>query len=302
MIDIGGPSMPARRGEELRARARRCCRPEQYGVDPRRAARDRGRSRSRRGGRLARRGVRDDRRVRGRDRALVRRPRGVPRAADRSSFEKVTDLAYGENPHQRAAYYAELGAPPHLLSRVEQLHGQPALVQQPQRPRTRAASCSREFDAARLRDRQAREPVRRRGRGLDRRGVRRARSRPTRCRRSGWSSSSSTGPVSAELGGRIAEQFVDVLLAPDYDEAALDALRQKPDTRILVDRERRRFDLGESGLQARATAGCSSRIATGTCEDRETMEVVDGSVSRGRVGRPALRVARLQARRRRTRS
>ena len=36
---------------------------------------------------------------------------------------KVTELAYGENPHQRAAYYAESGARLHLLSRVEQLHG-----------------------------------------------------------------------------------------------------------------------------------------------------------------------------------
>src|SRR5262249_59383394 len=33
------------------------------------------------------------------------------------------DLAYGENPHQRAAYYAERGVRRHLLSRVEQLHG-----------------------------------------------------------------------------------------------------------------------------------------------------------------------------------
>src|SRR5207245_8580177 len=32
------------------------------------------------------------------------------------SFEKVTELAYGENPHQRAAYYAESGARLHLLS------------------------------------------------------------------------------------------------------------------------------------------------------------------------------------------
>src|SRR5207248_11132576 len=40
-----------------------------------------------------------------------------------ASFTKVTDLAYGENPHQRAAYYSEVGARRHLLSRVEQLHG-----------------------------------------------------------------------------------------------------------------------------------------------------------------------------------
>ena len=38
-------------------------------------------------------------------------------------FEKQRDLAYGENPHQGAAYYAERGARTHLLARVEQLHG-----------------------------------------------------------------------------------------------------------------------------------------------------------------------------------
>ena len=31
-------------------------------------------------------------------------------------LQKVLDLRYGENPHQRAAYYAEVGAPRHLLS------------------------------------------------------------------------------------------------------------------------------------------------------------------------------------------
>ncbi len=41
------------------------------------------------------------------------------------SFEKVLDLAYGENPHQRAALYAEDGARRHVLSRVEQLQGKP---------------------------------------------------------------------------------------------------------------------------------------------------------------------------------
>src|SRR5205807_1698292 len=39
------------------------------------------------------------------------------------SYSKVSDLRYGENPHQRGAYYAEDGARVHLLSRVEQLHG-----------------------------------------------------------------------------------------------------------------------------------------------------------------------------------
>src|SRR5581483_3101258 len=39
------------------------------------------------------------------------------------SFRKVSDLAYGENPHQAAALYWEVGARRHLLSRVEQLGG-----------------------------------------------------------------------------------------------------------------------------------------------------------------------------------
>ena len=39
------------------------------------------------------------------------------------TYEKVLDLPYGENPHQRAAYYAEAGARTHLLSMVSKLHG-----------------------------------------------------------------------------------------------------------------------------------------------------------------------------------
>ena len=38
-------------------------------------------------------------------------------------FDKVSELAYGENPHQGAAYYAQRGARTHLLARVEQVHG-----------------------------------------------------------------------------------------------------------------------------------------------------------------------------------
>src|ERR671916_850880 len=39
------------------------------------------------------------------------------------SYEKVLDLPYGENPHQRAAFYAETGARTHLMSMVSKLHG-----------------------------------------------------------------------------------------------------------------------------------------------------------------------------------
>ena len=39
------------------------------------------------------------------------------------AYEKVVDLPYGENPHQRAAYYAQVGARMHVLSMVQQHHG-----------------------------------------------------------------------------------------------------------------------------------------------------------------------------------
>ncbi len=41
----------------------------------------------------------------------------------RDAYEKVSDLRYGENPHQQAAFYARAGSPTHLLEGVEQLHG-----------------------------------------------------------------------------------------------------------------------------------------------------------------------------------
>jgi phosphoribosylaminoimidazolecarboxamide formyltransferase/IMP cyclohydrolase len=39
------------------------------------------------------------------------------------AYEKVVDLSYGENPHQRAAYYSLAGSRTHLLSMVRQHHG-----------------------------------------------------------------------------------------------------------------------------------------------------------------------------------
>src|SRR5436190_8756144 len=39
------------------------------------------------------------------------------------AYEKVLELPYGENPHQRAAYYAQVGARRHVLSMVSQLGG-----------------------------------------------------------------------------------------------------------------------------------------------------------------------------------
>ena len=52
-------------------------------------------------------------------------------------LEKVADLPYGENPHQRAAFYRETTHRSGTLADVTQLHGGAAVVQQPARPRRR---------------------------------------------------------------------------------------------------------------------------------------------------------------------
>ena len=42
-----------------------------------------------------------------------------------TAWEKELDLSYGENPHQRAALYVEPRVRSHVLSRVAKLHGKP---------------------------------------------------------------------------------------------------------------------------------------------------------------------------------
>ena len=51
------------------------------------------------------------------------RSRRTSRRSLMAAYEKVTDLAYGENPHQRAAYYSQVGARMHVLSMVRQVAG-----------------------------------------------------------------------------------------------------------------------------------------------------------------------------------
>ena len=99
------------------------------------------------------------------------------------AYEKVIDLAYGENPHQRAAYYQQVGARMHVLSMVRQLGGKRAVVQQrarPQRgaPAGAASSSSRPARSSSTTTRAAAPPPARRSRPTS------ARSRATRCRRS----------------------------------------------------------------------------------------------------------------------
>ncbi len=190
------------------------------------------------------------------------------------SFEKVTDLAYGENPHQSAAFYAEAGARRHLLSEVTQLHGRPlSLIN------------LYDLSGARLLLREFELPACVIVKHANPCGVAVAATIEEAYEHAYASDPVSAfgmvvvlnRPVSAELGAALAERFIDVLFAPGYDEAALAALTAKPNTRILLDRERRRFDPGEKDYK-RVLGGLLVQDRDWDIEDREIMEVRCGTV------------------------
>jgi phosphoribosylaminoimidazolecarboxamide formyltransferase / IMP cyclohydrolase len=191
------------------------------------------------------------------------------------SFTKVADLAYGENPHQRAAYYAEDGGRRHLLSRVEQVHGRrlsfnnlndlsaarrllgefelPAcVIVKHANPCGVGVAASIEEAFAKAHDA---DPVSAYGMVL-----------------------ALNRPVSAELGQELAGKFIDVVIAPEYGEAGLEAMRQKPATRILVDRERRRGDFAERDYK-RVIGGLLVQDGDREVDDRAAMELVCGEAS-----------------------
>jgi phosphoribosylaminoimidazolecarboxamide formyltransferase / IMP cyclohydrolase len=192
-----------------------------------------------------------------------------------TAFTKVAELRYGENPHQRGAYYAELGARVHLLSRVEQLHGKElSLIN------------LLDLSAARLLLREFALPACVIVKHANPCGVAVAGTIEEAYDRALASDPVSAfgmvcavnRPVSAGLGEALAERFIDVLFAPEYDEAALAALQQKQAIRILRDKERRGFPRGERDFK-RVLGGLLVQDRDWDIEDREGMEVACGDPS-----------------------
>ena len=189
------------------------------------------------------------------------------------AFDKVLDLSYGENPHQRAAYYTERGARSHLLSRVEQLHG-----------KALSFNNLNDLSAARLVCREFTLPACVIVKHANPCGV-----AVGATIEEAYDKALASDPVSAYggivvlnrdvdalLGEKLAEQFVEVLFAPGYDEGALEALRRRQGTRIIVDHERRRPAAQQRGLK-RVLGGLLVQDADAEIEDRDGWEVVAGS-------------------------
>ena len=80
-------------------------------------------------------------------------------------------------------------------------------------------------------------------------------------------------PVSKELAEALHENFVEVLIAPDYEHGALEVLQQKEAIRILCEEERRQRDPHERDVK-RVLGGLLIQDRDGDPEPREIMEVV----------------------------
>ena len=186
------------------------------------------------------------------------------------AYEKVLDLSYGENPHQRAALYSEAGARSHILSRVSKLHGRAlsfnnvldldsarGLVEDFEPPACVIVKHNNPCGVAVGKDAceaylkaLACDPLSAYG------GV-----------------IAFNRPVSAELAEELHKNFVEVLYAPGYEHGALAVLQQKESIRILEEEERRQPDPAERDVK-KVLGGLLIQDRDGDPEPREIMEVV----------------------------
>ncbi|HEU5061808.1 MAG TPA: bifunctional phosphoribosylaminoimidazolecarboxamide formyltransferase/IMP cyclohydrolase, partial [Solirubrobacterales bacterium] len=187
-----------------------------------------------------------------------------------SAYEKVTDLSYGENPHQRAAYYSQVGARMHVLSQVRQLGGKEL-----------SFNNVLDINAGRLLVQEFEVPACAIIKHNNPCGVAVGSSALEAYRRAfACDPQSAFGgvicfnrPVDAELAQALTGQFVEVVLAPGFSGDAVDILGTKPNLRILEDGERRRVNISEWDVK-RVMGGLLVQDRDLDLEDRSAMEVV----------------------------
>jgi len=172
------------------------------------------------------------------------------------AYEKVVDLSYGENPHQRAAYYSTAGARTHLLSMVRQHHGKQL-----------SYNNLLDLDAARRLSEDLGNSL---ARGSGPSCVIVKHNNPCGCALGdtgldAYRKAFACDPLSAyggvivlntridrELAAALNEQFIEVLFAPAYDEDALEVLTTKKNIRLLEQGDRR---VGVGEPEVRQVAG-----------------------------------------------
>jgi phosphoribosylaminoimidazolecarboxamide formyltransferase/IMP cyclohydrolase len=183
-------------------------------------------------------------------------------------FERVSGLRYGENPHQDAAYYAEVGAE-HLLSDVEKLQG-----------REISFNNLYDLDAARtlladLTDLGAQAAVI--VKHANPCGAAVGDSLMETYRKALASDPQSafggivalSGEVDGELAAEISSLFTEILVAPGLTEKAREILSAKPNVRVLV-----AGPLHRPALSSKYVTGGVLLQASDTVEDDSEYRIV----------------------------
>jgi phosphoribosylaminoimidazolecarboxamide formyltransferase/IMP cyclohydrolase len=186
------------------------------------------------------------------------------------AYEKVADLAYGENPHQRAAYYAQVGARMHVLSMVRQLNGK-ELSFNNVLDLNAGRMLVEEFELPACVIIKHNNPC---GVAVGS-GAVEAYKRAFAC-----DPLSAFGgviclnrPVDEAFAAELLKQFCEVIFAPKFTDGALEMLATKQNMRVLEDNERRRENIGERDLK-RVLGGLLVQDRDQDLEERASMEVV----------------------------
>jgi phosphoribosylaminoimidazolecarboxamide formyltransferase / IMP cyclohydrolase len=186
------------------------------------------------------------------------------------SYEKELDLAYGENPHQRAALYSEAGLRSHILSGVAKLHGK-ALTFNNVLDLDSARRLSEDLEPPACTIVKHNNPC---GVAIGEDALDAYRKALACDPVSAYGSVIAINrPVGVALAEALHENFVEVLLAPDYEDGALEVLQQKEAIRILCDEERRQADPSERDVK-RVRGGLLIQDHDGNPEPRQIMETV----------------------------
>ena len=186
------------------------------------------------------------------------------------AFERALELPYGENPHQRAAFYTQIGARAHVLSQVAQLGGKDL-----------SFNNLLDLDAARQLLSEFVVPACVIVKHNNPCGV--AVGATTL---EAYQRAFACDPTSA-FGGVIVlnrrvdrlaaeaihEQFAEIVLARGFDDDALEVFADKPNLRILDDRERR-LDVFHEQAFRQVIGGVLVQDRDASNEDREEMQVV----------------------------
>jgi phosphoribosylaminoimidazolecarboxamide formyltransferase/IMP cyclohydrolase len=186
------------------------------------------------------------------------------------AYEKVLDLSYGENPHQRAAYYASAGGRTHLLSMVGKLHGKEL-----------SFNNLLDLDSARRLLEEFELPA----------AVIVKHNNPCGCAvgtdvEEAFDKALATDPISAfggivcvnrevdvALATKLNSMFLELVFAPGYTPEAFEILTAKPNLRILQDEEQRGAPVAEQDLK-RVRGGVLIQDRDSDLELRDEMQVV----------------------------